>query len=147
LFGVGAAVCTASLSLVSVLISGQKASSFRHVVDLSISGAGSQLAHWCCIACFNGMDSVCLSVGIRRCESFAGDGAHLVRLCWRWVCRPNEVKSSSPWCWNCVVGGGANLIRLCGRWVCRPNEVKSSSPWCWSFVGGGGANLIRFCWR
>jgi hypothetical protein len=42
-FGVGLAVCTASLSLVSVLISGQKASSFRHVVDLSTSGAGSQL--------------------------------------------------------------------------------------------------------
>jgi hypothetical protein len=30
-FGVGAAVCTASLSLVSVLILGQKVSSFRHV--------------------------------------------------------------------------------------------------------------------
>jgi hypothetical protein len=42
-FGVGAAVCTASLSLVSVLILGQKVSSFRHVVGLSTSGAGSQL--------------------------------------------------------------------------------------------------------
>jgi hypothetical protein len=42
-FGVEAAVCTASLSLVSVLILGQKVSSFRHVVGLSTSGAGSQL--------------------------------------------------------------------------------------------------------
>jgi hypothetical protein len=43
LFGVGAAVCTALLSLVSVLISGSKASSFRQVVGLSTSGANSQL--------------------------------------------------------------------------------------------------------
>jgi hypothetical protein len=42
-FRVGAAVCTALLSLVSVLISGSKASSFRQVVGLSTSGANSQL--------------------------------------------------------------------------------------------------------
>jgi hypothetical protein len=42
-FGVGSAVCTASPLLMSVVISGQEASSFRHVLGLSTSGAESQL--------------------------------------------------------------------------------------------------------
>jgi hypothetical protein len=39
-----------------------------------------EMAHWCYIACFNGMGNllrVCPNVGIRRspwCESFAGEG-------------------------------------------------------------------------
>jgi hypothetical protein len=43
-----------------------------------------EMAHWCYIACFNGMDHllrVCPNMGIR---SFAGGGgANLIRLCGR----------------------------------------------------------------
>jgi hypothetical protein len=41
--GVGSAVCAASPSLASVVISGQEAASFRHVLGLSTSGAKFQL--------------------------------------------------------------------------------------------------------
>jgi hypothetical protein len=58
-FGVGAVVCTASLSLVSVVIAGQDASSFRHLPPvLNLNSFRNfmffvEMPHWCYIACFN----------------------------------------------------------------------------------------------